>query len=90
MIRMKGTFTLEIPEELTDAIRLPAEEIPGRLKRELAVRLYDKGLLSFGKARELAEMTRWEFHDLLYEEGIIRHYDVEELEEDIATLEKLD
>jgi predicted HTH domain antitoxin len=83
---MKGTLTLVIPEELTDAIRLPAEEISGRLKRELAVRLYAKGLLPFGKARELAEMTRWGFHDLLYEEGIIRRYDVEELEGDLVVI----
>lgn len=87
---MKGTVTLIIPEDLADAIRLPAEEIPERLKRELAVRLYAKGLLPFGKARELAEMTRWDFHDLLYGEGIIRRYDVEELDEDLAILEKLD
>ncbi len=85
---MKGAFTLVISEDLADAIRLPAEEIPGRLKRELAVRLYAKGLLSFGKARELAEMTRWDFHDLLYAEGITRRYDIEQLEEDLTVLEK--
>jgi predicted HTH domain antitoxin len=52
------------------------------------LRLYQKGMLSLGKARELAEMTKWEFHHLLGKEGIVRHYDVEELEEDLKTLEK--
>jgi predicted HTH domain antitoxin len=56
----------------------------------LAVRLYAKGLLSFGKARQLAGVTRWDFHDLLGEEGILRRYDVGELEEDLRTLEDLD
>ena len=68
---------------------LPSAEVPQRLKRELAVRLYEKGLLTFGKARELAEMTHWDFHDLLGAEEIVRRYNVEELAEDIAVLETL-
>lgn len=82
-------LSIEVPEDLLQAIRLPAEEIPSRLKREIAIRLYAKGLLSFGKARQLAGMTRWDFHDLLGEEGIPRRYDVEELEVDLQTLEEL-
>jgi predicted HTH domain antitoxin len=34
-------------------------------------------------------MTRWQFYELLGEEGILRRYDVEELEEDLRTLEEL-
>lgn len=80
---------LEIPAELVEALRVPPEEHQARLRQELAVRLYQKGLLSFGKARELAGMNKWEFHLLLGEEGIVRRYDVEELEEDLKTLEAL-
>ncbi|HIC94034.1 MAG TPA: UPF0175 family protein [Anaerolineae bacterium] len=82
-------LSIEVPEDLLQAIKLPAEEVPVRLKRELAIRLYAKGLLSFGKARQLAGMTRWDFRDLLGEEGIPRRYDIEELEEDLRTLEEL-
>ncbi|MFN3929968.1 MAG: UPF0175 family protein [Thermoflexus sp.] len=85
---MKGVI-LEIPADLAEALRLPPEERAARLRRELAIRLYQKGLLSFGKARELAGMTKWEFHLLLGEEGIVRRYDVAELEEDLKTLEAL-
>lgn len=77
---------LELPEECLKAIKLPEEEIQGRLKKELAVRLYSKNLLSFGKARQLAGITRWEFHDLLGKENVVRRYDVRELEEDLKTL----
>ena len=63
-------LSIEIPEDLMQAIKLPAAEAPARLRRELALRLYEKGLLGFGKARELAGMSRWAFHDLLGEEGI--------------------
>ena len=45
--------------------------------------------MSFGKARELAGMNKWEFHLLLGDEGIVRRYDMEELEEDLKTLEAL-
>ena len=84
-----GKMVLEISEELSEALRIPPEEQSSRLGRELAVRLYEKGMLSLGKARELAGMGVWEFHALLGEEGIVRTYDVEELERDLDTLERL-
>ena len=86
---MVDKMILEIPAELKQALRVPPEEQLARLRRELAVRLYQKDLLSFGKARELAGMSKWEFHFLLGEEGIVRRYDAEELEEDLRTLESL-
>lgn len=82
-------LSIEVAEDLVQAIKLPAEEVPARLKRELAIRLYAKGLLSFGKARQLAGITRWDFHDLLGEEGVLHRYDMKELEEDLKTLEGL-
>ena len=87
-----GTFSgesaviTEIPGELAEALRVPPKEQGPRLRRELAIRLYEKGRLSLGKARELAGMTQWEFHLLLGEEGIVRRYDVEELDEDLDAL----
>ncbi|SFM80371.1 UPF0175 family protein [Thermodesulforhabdus norvegica] len=82
-------LNLEIPEELVQSLKLPRDEVPARLKQELALRLYEKGLLSFGKARELAGMTKWEFSRLLGKEGILRHYDLEEFEKDLRTLREL-
>jgi len=59
------------------------------LRQELAVRLYQKDLLSFGKARELAKMNKWVFHTLLSEGKILRRYDVDDVQEDLQTLEGL-
>lgn len=84
-----GKMVLEISDELAEALRVPPEEKLARLRQELAVRLYQKGLLPFGKARELAGMSKWEFRVLLGDEGIVRRYDVEELKEDLRTLEAL-
>ncbi|MFH1742479.1 MAG: UPF0175 family protein [bacterium] len=80
---------LEIPDDLLASLKVPPEETESRLRTELAIRLYQKGLLSFGKARQLCGMNKWEFHFLLGKEGILRNYDAEELQGDLATLEKL-
>jgi len=82
--------SVELPEDLVEAIKLPPEEVPMRLRRELAVRLYEKRLLGFGKARQLADMTMWEFQQLLGKEKILRSYDMEDLEKDLGTLEEFD
>lgn len=84
-----GNLILEIPNEVADVLKVPEAEALDRVRLELAIRLYQKGLLSFGKSRELAGMAYWEFHDLLAREGINRHYDLEDLAEDMATLERL-
>ena len=83
------TLVLEMPKDVVSALRVPAAEQGPRLRQELAVRLYQKGLLSFGKARELAGLNKWEFHILLADEGVVRTYDTEELSGDLATLEQL-
>lgn len=80
---------IEIPEDLARSLKLPPDEAPQRLGQELAIRLYEKKILGFGKARQLAGMTKWEFNDLLGEEGVTRHFDLEELQEDLDTLEDL-
>lgn len=82
-------LTVEFPGELLESMRLPSAEIPARVKRELALRLYQKGLLTFGKARALAEASKWEFHELLGEEGVLRRYDEADLAVDEKTLEAL-
>ncbi len=44
-----GKMVLEISEDLSEALRVPPQEQSSRLCRELAVRLYEKGVVSFGK-----------------------------------------
>ncbi len=75
---------LQIPDTIVQAIRLPEERIAQELLVELAIALYAQGLLSFGKARELAGMGKYEFGRLLGERGVPRHYGREELKDDLA------
>ncbi len=44
---------------------------------------------SFGKARELAGMTVWDFQLLLGSRKIPIHYDIQDYEDDVATLRGL-
>jgi predicted HTH domain antitoxin len=74
---------LEIPEGVKAALRFPPDEMERELRRELALALYQRQALPFGKARELAQMTRWEFEELLGQRQILRQYSEEDFEEDI-------
>jgi predicted HTH domain antitoxin len=82
---MSATIAIEIPREIVHITRMT----PQALKRELALSLFEQGKLSFGKARELAEMTVWEFQQLLGSRGISIHYDIQDYEEDLTTLREL-
>ena len=77
------SLVLEIPDTVEQALQLPPANRKKRLFRELAVALYAQNILSFGKARELADLNRYEFGSLLEERGIPRHYGEEELQEDL-------
>ncbi len=82
---MLASNTLEISQDILDSARLTIDD----LKKELAVSLYAHGRLSIGKAHELAEMSLWEFRQLLAFRGISPHYDMADLEEDVSTLHEL-
>lgn len=75
---------LDIPESVVRSLKLPATEIEHRLRAELAVALYAQGIISFGKASELAEVSRIAFADLVSQRNIPRHYTEEELKQDLA------
>lgn len=76
-------LVVEIPEDVIDALRLPPAEQERELRRELALALYQRGVLPFGKARRLAAMNRWEFEQLLGDRRIVRHYTEDDLLDDI-------
>ena len=77
--------TLEIPQEVLDSARLTIPE----LRLEVAVSLYATGRLSIGKARELAELSLWQFRQILAARQIPVHYDTTDLDDDLATLREL-
>jgi predicted HTH domain antitoxin len=86
MSAVTNTVTVEISQDILDAARLTAAE----LKLEVAVALYARGKLSLGKARELADMTLWEFRQSLAARRIAPHLDIADIDADIATLHTLE
>ena len=78
------SITLHIPDSVAGSLRIPEGEAEQRLRQELAVALYARSLLSFGKASELAGLSRLLFASLLTQRDIFRHYGEEELTEDLA------
>jgi len=75
---------IEIPENL----RIPPGELEERLRIELALRLYEKGIASLGQARRIAGLSKWDFLELLAREGIPLHYGEEELREDLEVAKR--
>lgn len=75
---------ISISDSILQAIRLPEQRIEQELRQELAIALYIQDLLSFGKARELAQLDKYEFGQLLGCRGVLRHYTEEELDDDLT------
>ena len=78
------SIQLDIPDSVVQAIRLPPSEQKEQLLLELALSLYARELLSFGKARELCALSQYEFGRLLGKRGIPRHYDADDLQDDLT------
>ena len=78
------SLQLDIPDSVTQALRLPMSEQRQRLTLELAASLYAQGILSFGKARELTGLSKYEFGLLLGQRHIPRHYERDDLQDDLA------
>jgi len=76
--------SMSIPEDVLASIKIPRADLEKVLKLELAIALYQRGIISFGKARKLAGVSKWEFLEELGKRKIERHYTEKELEEDLA------
>ena len=74
-----------IPDDIVQSTRMTEEE----LRQEIAVLLFEKEKLTLGQASQLAGVTQLQFQHLLASRQIPVHYDVAELEEDMATLREL-
>ncbi len=82
---MADLQTIQISQDILDSARLTIPEV----QQELAIWLYAQGCLGIGKARELAGLSLWEFHQLLASRKISPHYDIQELNEDVDTLHNM-
>jgi len=75
--------TLKIPEDIILSLKIPKDKIQEEFLKELSIILYERHILSLGKARDLARMSKWEFQEELGKRKIPRHYTEKELKEDM-------
>ena len=87
---MTEDVVIVIPRDLADSLRIPPEEAPSRLRIKLVLRLYEKGIATLGQARRIAELSLWEFLDLVERGRISRHYDDEEALEDLEMIRQIE
>ena len=86
------TRRVEVPEELLERLqdsRLGRRSTADQVKVALATHLYLEGLISIGKAAELAGEPRIEFEWLLSEMGLpIAQYDETDYDQDLRSVEE--
>lgn len=84
-----GEVLVRVPSDLMRILRLDEGELSRAVRVYLAIELYREGIISLGKAAEIAGMSRWEMMELLSSRGVPLNYDENDLREDIETLEGL-
>ncbi len=84
------TVTIDLPDSLAATVTVEQRELPGFIKKTLAVELYREGKLSLGKAAELAGVSnKWEMVTLLNERNVPLRYTAEDAENDLKTLKEV-
>lgn len=84
---MPFTVELTLPEKVLTAAGFSQSEAPSMLQRELAASFFQRGVLSFGQARQLAGVSVWDFIEFLRDRKIPLHYDKIEYEEDSRSVQ---
>ncbi|NER48352.1 MAG: UPF0175 family protein [Symploca sp. SIO1B1] len=74
---------------IPDDVLVSARMSEAQLKLEIAIMLFKKDRISIGKACRLAGINLLEFQREISERGICIHYDVEEFDQDIKTLQEM-
>ncbi|KAF3891064.1 UPF0175 family protein [Tolypothrix bouteillei VB521301] len=59
------------------------------IRQELALQLYVQNIFTFSQARQLANLSVWEFQKLLGQNKIERHYNEADLAQDLEIKVKL-
>ncbi len=73
---------MQITIDLPDALQITEAD----LRTELAIALFQQQRITLGSASQLASLHQIEFQRLIADRGICIHYEIEDLEQDLASL----
>jgi len=80
---------LEVPEELLLTARISKKYASQELRRLVVFELYRRGVISLGKACQLACISKWEFFEMNKSLKIPISYTEEDWEEDKRRVEEM-
>jgi len=83
------TVSVDFPRDLINIFKVREKDISKVVRETLSSELYREGLISIGKAAEIAGVSVWEMYDVLAKRKISLQYYPEDLDDDIETLEKV-
>lgn len=73
---------LKIPASLLNA-GFRQKELASEFMQRLALSYYADGILTFGQAARMVDMTLWEFADLIARKKVFCNYELDDLENEI-------
>lgn len=80
---MTHDITLTIPSSIVQEMKLPPDTVQEELTNELALSLYQRGIITSIQACQLSGLDRFQFEELLWKRHIPIHYSEEDLDQDI-------
>lgn len=83
------TVSIDFPRDLINIFKIREKEFPHKVRETLSIELYREGLVSIGKAAEIAKVSIWEMQEILARKKVPLNYYSEDLEADIKTLRKV-
>lgn len=82
------TVSVDLPRELIRILKIREKDFSKTVLESIAVELYREGLISLGKAAEIAKVSKWEMFEILAAKKVPLQYYPEDLKQDIKTLKK--
>ncbi len=79
-------MNIDIPDNIASVAEINEQEA----LQFLALSLYEKNRLSFGYASRLCHMSQSAFMDFMHKHGVNLNYTLQDLEDDMETLNSLD
>ena len=83
------TISVDLPSDLINIFKIRERDFPSAVLETLSVELYREGIISVGKAAEIAGVSIWEMQEILTRRKIPINFYPEDLEKDIRTLKKV-